>query len=113
MENNKKAVILLVCLIIYLFIGALVFIAVENETHSPLEAKRELYRVFTNFVDEHSSCGLTHDDLTSFVKDTALVAIERGVFRVDADPKLGVQDEWSMPNAILFTTSIVTTIGKN
>ncbi len=108
----RKTLILFVCLITYLCLGALAFIAMEQSFNSTLEARASFNAAVTEFARKHSSCGVTQDSLMTFMREHGRVANDRGVLRFDVDPSKGVQEEWSLANALVFTSEIVTTIGK-
>ncbi|XP_033637778.1 potassium channel subfamily K member 10-like [Asterias rubens] len=108
----KKTLILFVCWIIYLCLGALAFIAIEKgNLATQQEARAEFNEAVADFAREYSSCGVTRDSLLTFMVNNGRHTQTRGVFHFNVDPSKGVQEEWSMTNALVFTSEIVTTIG--
>ena len=76
----KKTLILFVCWIIYLCLGALAFIAIEKgNLATQQEVRAEFNEAVADFAREYSSCGVTRDSLLTFMVNNGRHTQTRGV----------------------------------
>ncbi|XP_006822259.1 potassium channel, subfamily K, member 16-like [Saccoglossus kowalevskii] len=103
MRSSVSAFLVMLGLLIYLTIGAFIFMALEqpHETHIRLNTKDFLL----NFLD-NNTC-VTESELRTVI-DELILAYDQGVTPLK---NVTSPSNWDFPNAFFFVTTVVTTIG--
>ncbi|XP_038074256.1 potassium channel subfamily K member 7-like [Patiria miniata] len=109
MKPWKKCLLLLTALFVYLSVGAFVMIRIENDATS--RAQTEFFDKLAVFVQGHYACGATPDRVLALLEKAGVASSREAFHSALAIPDSELVPVWSWPNAILFASSVVTTIG--
>jgi hypothetical protein len=94
-ENGTRTVLLIICSISYLLVGAAVFSALEYEDDQ--KRRLELQRRFKQFQAKYN---ITKEDFTEWAK------VQRYQRGLDS-----TVEQWSFAGSVYFATTVITTIG--
>jgi len=106
--SNSRLFVLFCFYVLFLVIGASIFSAIEG----PLEVRRikDLRARRAEFLNTYSksfSCGMTDDDLESFISDIVTAASQG----VRATRNVTYEPNWSFGQSLFFSSTVITTIG--
>ena len=101
---NKNLLGLLFFYVIYLFIGAAIFDALESPHE--YESINKLNQYVREFKEKYSSC-LNASELNEFIRYVS-IANDKGV---PATANVSKEQNWSFGQAVFFSGTVVTTIG--
>lgn len=95
-ENGTRTVLLIICSISYLLVGAAVFSALEYEDDQ--KRRKDIQRVFEAFQAKYN---ISKDDFDKWAE----------VQRYQRSYNSNVE-QWSFAGSVYFATTVITTIGK-
>lgn len=96
-ENGTRTVLLIICSLSYLLVGAAVFSALEYEEDQ--NRKLETKKLFRDFQAKYN---ITAEDFTRWAK------LQRYQQNIDTNV-----EQWSFAGSVYFATTVITTIGKS
>ena len=94
-ENGTRTVLLIICSISYLLVGAAVFSALEYEEDQ--KRRLELQKCFRQFQAKYN---MTKEDFDDWAK------VQRSQRVMDS-----TVEQWSFAGSVYFATTVITTIG--
>ena len=95
-ENGTRTVLLIICSISYLLVGAAVFSALEYDDDQ--KKRREVERLFKVFQKKYN---ITKEDFSAWAE---LQLYQRAVD--------STVEQWSFAGSVYFATTVITTIGR-
>ena len=109
MKPWVKSLVLLPVFLGYIFIGSSFFLKIEGPHQ--VTVRDEYFDFLRLFVQNNSACGMSVDDLKAILTHVNVAKAE-GLLHPETILNEGVSNVWTMPNSIVFASTIVTTIGK-
>ena len=106
--STKKLLIRIGLFLLYLIIGAGVFVAIESSTERD---EREKIEIFVKTVEKirQNKSSLTGNNITKFLEDFKHALL----YGYNIESKTLAEPKWSYMNSFFFVGNIVTTIGKS
>lgn len=101
---NCRLLLLIIFYVIYLFIGAAVFDAVEKPHEEQMT--HELNEFIQQFIRRHNSC-LSEKSLNDFIQEISL-GNDKGI---PATNNVTREPNWSFGQSVFYATTVLTTIG--
>ncbi|XP_033634712.1 potassium channel subfamily K member 16-like [Asterias rubens] len=108
MKPWVKSLVLLPVFLGYIFIGSSFFLKIEGPHQ--VTVRDEYFDFLRLFVQNNSACGMSVDDLKAILTHVNVAKAE-GLLHPETILNEGVSNVWTMPNSIVFASTIVTTIG--
>lgn len=96
-ENGTRTVLLIICSISYLLVGAAVFSALEYEDDQ--KRRLQIQRVFKRFQAKYN---ITKQDFAEWAE------VQRYQRGMDS-----TVEQWSFAGSVYFATTVITTIGMS
>lgn len=95
-ENGTRTVLLIICSISYLLVGAAVFSALEYEDDQ--KKRRQIRSLFRHFQAKYN---ISEEDFSEWA---GIQRFQRGMD--------STVEQWSFAGSVYFATTVITTIGK-
>ncbi|XP_071806538.1 potassium channel subfamily K member 2-like [Asterias amurensis] len=109
MKAWKKISILTVTLCVYIVLGGVLFIHLEEEQSR--EAQVQFIDFVQNFLANNSECGLNIDATRQLIQEIETATTDRVSTIMYGSPAGVVKEVWSLQNAVVLCFTIVTTMG--
>ena len=110
MKAWKKISILTVTLCLYIVLGGVLFIHLEEEQSR--EAQVQFIDFVQNFLANNSECGLNIDATRQLIQEIETATTDRVSSIVYGSPAGVAKEVWSLQNAVVLCFTIVTTMGE-
>ena len=101
MNRKYRILLLLIFLFVYLFAGAYIFSTIESSNEK--KEKSQLLQDIEQFIEGSNINNTALQTLLMQVKDLYMKG-----YSLDL-----AENSWDLPNSFFFSTTVVTTIGKN
>ena len=107
MGAGRRVILLLVIIFVYLFIGALVFSAIESAHEEKI--KLDLYNHLQTFIERNPCANVSEfQDFLGEVWYAASIGVEEVAL---VENNTAPSSRWDLANSFFFSATVITTIG--